>query len=124
MIDYPGSRKMVIAGEKLELQWKYQLNMSTKWKVSLYEYDSSQSIKFKILMLLETGLTVSNPRYLPLIVSKVNMELSHNKAKISVSNTTFEVASGYGIMFQSTGHGHSSEEQFEKFTEIHVIGRL
>lgn len=126
MLEYPEPIKMTILGEKLELQWKYQVNKSgnNNWKISLYEYNYNSGTKTKILALLQSGITISNPNYLPLGLLKLNMELSYDKAEISIPNTTFDDSiTGYGIIFQAND-GNGAEGYFEKFTEINIVGRF
>ena len=122
MLESPEPSKMITFGEKLELEWKYQINMTLekKWKISLYEFSYESRTKTKLLVLLETGMTILNPNYLPHLFGKLNMEVSYNKAKISAPRT-LDIANGYGILFQAN-EGNAAEEHFEKFTEINIVG--
>ena len=125
MLEYPEGMRTVILGQKLELRWKYQIIRSprNKCKISLYEYNFDSGTKTKLLVLLQSGLTISNPNIWPQGLRKLNMELSFEKAEISILNATFHYSKGgYGIIFQDY-HGLNSDECLEKFTEINVVGR-
>jgi hypothetical protein len=126
MLEYPERMKTIMLGQKLELQWKYQIieSPNQKWKISLYEYNFNSGTKTKLLALLQSGLTIINPSYLPQGLERLNMELTYEKAKISILNTTLNnSAAGYGILFQGI-YDIDGEEYFEKFTEINIVGRL
>lgn len=127
MLLYPEPIKLVNAGEKLKLQWKYQINEleKSKWSIGLYEYNHISGVKTKLLVLDDSGIAVSNPKYLPLsFINVVDMELSYDKAGISISNTTFDSSiAGYGIVFHSR-NGNITERHFEQFTEITVSPTL
>lgn len=124
MLESPEPSKTIAFGEKLELEWKYQINMASdkKWKISLYEFSYDSGTKTKLLVLLETGMISLNPNYLPHLFEKLNMEVSYDEARISVP-ATFNISTGYGILFQAN-RGNAAQEHFEKFTEINIIGRF
>ena len=124
MLEYPEPSKTIKFGEQLELEWKYGINMTSenKWKISLFEFSYDRGRKTKLLVLLESGMTVLNPNYLPRLSGRLDMVVSYDKAKITAP-ATFEISTGYGIQFQAN-EGRFADEHFEKFTEINVIGNL
>ena len=98
--------------------------MSTEWKISLYEYNHTSATKTKLIMLFGSGITVTNPNYVDLAFRMFDMELSYEKARITVPTTTYRDYNGYGIIFESSASNYDVRKHFEQFTEVNIIGKF
>ncbi|CAB4040681.1 Hypothetical predicted protein, partial [Paramuricea clavata] len=105
MLECPPESKKLMVGEKLELQWKYNVKVSERnqWKISLYVFNNTNNAKNTLLVLDRSGKIIVR-QSLPLVYQRIDLKLSHNIARISIPTTTFDDTAGYGINFKpSTG---------------------
>ena len=116
MLEYPDESKNLMIGEKLVLEWKYDVNVSaqSQCKISVYVYNHTSKAKEKLAILGPESARRKHPLYKRLI-----LDLTYKHAKILIPITTFEDSAGYGITIAS----RKSNIIIEKVTDVAIVGR-
>ena len=120
MLECPPESKKLMVGEKLELEWKYDVKVSARnqWKISLYVYNYTGGAKNTLLILDRSGIIF--PRQaLPLVYQRIDLKLSLKIARISIPTTTFDDTAGYGINFKSS----TRTKSIQKGTDVTIVGK-
>ena len=123
MLQYPARSKNLMVGKKLDLLWKYDVKESERnqWKISLYVFNNTHQAKDKLLILDKTGKIISR-QPLPALYKRLDLELSYDKARISIPATVFDDTAGYGIIFEASTSNNTAKS-FQKVTDVTIVGR-
>ena len=122
MLRSPAANEKLMVGKKLDLLWVYDIKEMAKneWKISLYMFNNTSSEKYKLLMLNEAGRTSNSSEQYPSIFERLELELSYEKARFSIQNTTFQDTAIYWISFE---HLKNATMSFQEAREVTIVGK-
>ena len=109
-------------GEKLDLQWNYDVKESAgnEWKVGVYVVNKTTKTKLRLMMRTKSG-TVKQ-RSLPHPYEHIHLEIFHNSTKLSISSTSFDDTASYGFFFQKFPRKNASVD-LEEAVDVKIVGK-
>ena len=96
----PANKILLMLGEKLELQWNYDVHKSAgdQWMIGLYVGKDKE--KLKLIDLKKSGNVRARP--VPHKYEHIHIEISHNSTKLWISSTIFNDTASYVFFFKKS----------------------
>ena len=96
----PANKILLMLGEKLELQWNYDVHKSAgdQWRIGLYVGKDKE--KLKLIDLKKSGNVRARP--VPHKYEHIHIEISHNSTKLWISSTIFNDTASYVFFFKKS----------------------